>query len=284
MRKTRFERALILVVAGLVIMMAGCKTTSRQMKSKEQAESPVATADNSQTSLDWEGVYSGILPCADCTGVQTVISLKKDLTFHISSKYIDKSEGAFEKNGKFAWSQDGSRIELLGVREGSMPIHYLVGENQLIQLNMQGQRITGELAERYILKKEVTASSFAGKPLATGNEFPLVGTKWLLVELRGQKVVNSADSKEVTFLQLTEDGRANAYAGCNRMFGGYELKEGLQIRFTAMASTRMACPDMNTEQVLGEVLDTADNFSLNGHTMTLNKARMAPLARFEAAK
>lgn len=116
------------------------------------------------------------------------------------------------------------------------------------------------------------------------SDLPLVGTKWLLVELRGQPVAKNKDSKEVFYLQLAEEGKVTAFAGCNRMFGGYELKEGLQIRFTAMASTRMACPDMTTEQVLGEVLAGADNYSINGQSMTLNKARMAPLAKFEAEK
>jgi heat shock protein HslJ len=44
----------------------------------------------------------------------------------------------------------------------------------------------------------------------------------------------------------------------------------------------MACPDMKTEQILAEVLKTVDNYSLSGQRMTLNKARMAPLAVFQA--
>ncbi len=40
--------------------------------------------------------------------------------------------------------------------------------------------------------------------------------------------------------------------------------------------------DFNDEKQFMEVLNTADNFSLNGNTMTLNKARMAPLAVFKA--
>jgi heat shock protein HslJ len=147
---------------------------------------------------------------------------------------------------------------------------------------MQGQRITGELADRYILKKEVARPD--GNTSVSNNDFPLVGTKWRLVELRGQAVVSVKDGGEIFYIQLTNEGKVNAFAGCNRMFGGYELKEGLQIRFTAMASTRMACPDMKTEQILGEVLDSVDNYSLNGAILTLNKARMAPQARFEAEK
>ena len=127
----------------------------------------------------------------------------------------------------------------------------------------------------------------AGSSVAAADiskEIPLIGTKWRLVELQGQAVVNNVESKELFFIQLSQDGKVSAYAGCNRMFGGYEMKDGLRIRFTGMASTRMACPDMKTEQILGEVLNTSDTYSLNGKKMTLNKAKMAPLAVFEAEK
>lgn len=44
----------------------------------------------------------------------------------------------------------------------------------------------------------------------------------------------------------------------------------------------MACPDINTETALLEVLSSADNYTINGQQLSLNKARMAPLAKFEA--
>jgi len=56
----------------------------------------------------------------------------------------------------------------------------------------------------------------------------------------------------------------------------------LQIKFSKGASTMMACSDIQTEQEFSKVLEMVDNYSLNGKIMTLNKARMAPLAKFEA--
>ena len=44
----------------------------------------------------------------------------------------------------------------------------------------------------------------------------------------------------------------------------------------------MACPDMSMENQFIEVLGRADNYSILGDKLSLNKARMAPLARFEA--
>jgi len=46
----------------------------------------------------------------------------------------------------------------------------------------------------------------------------------------------------------------------------------------------MACPDQNLEKELLNVLGEADNLSTDGEYLSLNKARMAPLARFELVK
>ena len=35
-------------------------------------------AHNSRNSLDWAGIYEGVLPCADCPGIQTRLTLSRD--------------------------------------------------------------------------------------------------------------------------------------------------------------------------------------------------------------
>jgi heat shock protein HslJ len=103
--------------------------------------------------------------------------------------------------------------------------------------------------------------------------------------LNGKAIENKNKSSKMPFLQLNADNRYAAYAGCNNLMGVYELKENaLRIKFTKGASTMMACPDMGTEQEFAKMLETVDNYSIKGNQMTLNKARMAPLARFEAMK
>ena len=44
----------------------------------------------------------------------------------------------------------------------------------------------------------------------------------------------------------------------------------------------MACPDMETETQFYKVLEMVDNYYHNNDTLILNKAKMAPLARFVA--
>ena len=74
----------------------------------------------------------------------------------------------------------------------------------------------------------------------------LIGSKWKLIELHGQAVVRSAQSKEDSYIRLTKEGTISAYTGCNNMTGSYQVYKGFGIKFTHISSTRMACPDMKT--------------------------------------
>ena len=61
------------------------------------------------------------------------------------------------------------------------------------------------------------------------------------------------------------------------------MREGGRITFSGIAATLMACPDMETESQFFEVLGMTDNYAIAGMRLSLHKARMAPLARFEVA-
>ncbi len=114
------------------------------------AEKP-ADMHTSRISLDWQGTYLGILPTAGGGGMETKIILSEDYSYTMQTKYLDKEESFFTRKGKFVWDEKGSKITLQNIN--TAPSQYFVGENMLIQLDMDGNRITGELAEHYILRK-----------------------------------------------------------------------------------------------------------------------------------
>jgi len=112
---------------------------------------PGTDTHNAQNSLDWEGTYKGMTPCADCEGIETEVTLNKDMTFVIKTKYKGKGDKVFEETGRFKWDEKGSNIVLEGLKD--RPAQFFVGENTLTQLDMDGNKVTGDLAEKYILKK-----------------------------------------------------------------------------------------------------------------------------------
>jgi heat shock protein HslJ len=112
--------------------------------------------------------------------------------------------------------------------------------------------------------------------------YPLTETYWKLTELMGQPITTEANRKEMFLMLNTEGTRVHGNAGCNSFMGGYTLQEGNRLSFSQLAGTMMACPDMEKEQQFMKLLGTVDNYAIKGNALSLHKARMAPLARFEA--
>lgn len=108
-------------------------------------------------------------------------------------------------------------------------------------------------------------------------------TYWKLTGLMGRALNTTAQQKREAYLILKKEGwRVQGFGGCNNFTGSYELLPGSGIRFRKLASTMMACPDMESETEFFRMLEMADNYVIRGNTLQLNKARMAPLARFDA--
>jgi uncharacterized lipoprotein NlpE involved in copper resistance len=118
----------------------------------DAGKKPAPDGSTAQNSLDVVGTYKGVVPCADCEGIETSVMLHADNTYMLHTSYLGKSGGkGLDLNGNFKWI-DGFTIELEGVTDA--PSKYFVSENKLIQLDMQGKKIEGELADKYILTKQ----------------------------------------------------------------------------------------------------------------------------------
>jgi copper homeostasis protein (lipoprotein) len=235
--------------------LAGCSVPSEQ----------VSNADNSRNALDWQGTYVGIVPCADCEGIRTRVELRGDGTFSRSLTYLGKDERPLEDRGTFTWDAGGSRIAL-GNASGAQ--RYQVGENVLFHLDRDGQRITPDRASLYRLEKIVSDARLENR-------------RWQLVELNGQPV-QPVQGREGAFLELDgAQARVTGNASCNRFFGTYELMAGSRLRFGPnLGSTMMACPELERERAFLDALARVDNYAIADGVLSLNRARMAPLALF----
>jgi heat shock protein HslJ len=112
--------------------------------------------------------------------------------------------------------------------------------------------------------------------------YSLTETYWKLIELNGQPVIPVENRREAFMILKKEGVRVHGNSSCNTFNGTYTLANETQLSFSKMASTMMACMDMKLENELLETLQRTDNFAIKGKILSLNKARMAPLAKFEA--
>ncbi|WP_069657746.1 META domain-containing protein [Arcticibacter eurypsychrophilus] len=108
--------------------------------------------------------------------------------------------------------------------------------------------------------------------------------RWKLVELAGKSVPDKLNGKEPFILLQQKDGRFLASGGFNGMRGRFTFQDNGRIEFSQGMSTWMACENMEVENGLTKALMDADNYSLNGDILSLNRARMAPLARFKVVR
>ena len=119
--------------------------------------------------------------------------------------------------------------------------------------------------------------------LPTDMNTSLTETYWRLTELMGQPIVYSDGAKKEMHLILKKEGNSvTGNGGCNSFTGSYSLQDGYGIIFSQLAATRMACINMDKEKEFMDMLPTVDNYVIKGNILSLIKASMAPLAKFEA--
>ena len=141
------------VFASIILFSCQSKGVQQEQKnnSVDKAIPAIAamTDHNSKNSLDWAGKYEGTLPCADCEGIKYIVELKKDGNFFIEQEYLGK-ETVYQDEGFYKWDASGNVLHL---NSNVSPLVLKVEENRLKVLDQQGKEITGNLKDKYILKK-----------------------------------------------------------------------------------------------------------------------------------
>jgi len=92
--------------------------------------------------------------------------------------------------------------------------------------------------------------------------------------LKNEWIVNSIDgldspfSGRVTLRFSTDPNTISGRAACNMFTAGYNLGEN-QITFDQVASTKMMCPDMNTERAFFSALAKVTSYRLQDGNLIL---------------
>ncbi|MCK0130488.1 copper resistance protein NlpE N-terminal domain-containing protein [Flavobacteriaceae bacterium F08102] len=243
------------------ILLISCHT--KKNIEDHKIEEIMIDEHNSMNALDWQGTYTGVLPCADCDGIETILILYKDLHYTMQQRYKGKENIATLTNGTFRWDKKGQIITL----DNQKAQQYFVGEHLLHQLNLSGKKITGKLAQQYILSKEFAS---------------ITDSHWALVSLYGKTISfdKIKDTQPYFILKPSEGNLFYGNGGCNPIRGTFEVFEGQRLHFKNIISTKMACMNLPLEERFLTVLKQVDNYNIQGDTLTLQKAKMAPLAKF----
>lgn len=151
------KKSIIAVSLASIFLVACSKADNKnnQEQTPTAASEAVAvdSAHTAENSLDWNGTYKGVLPCADCEGIETELELNADKTYELKETYLGKGDGkAFESKGSFQF--DANNTSVIKLDKTGDNRKYFVAEGYLKALDMEGNEITGDLADKYELKKE----------------------------------------------------------------------------------------------------------------------------------
>ena len=230
----------------------------------KNSNEPEPIVDNTRTTIDWAGTYEGLLPCSDCEGIKTVVSLNENQTYVITEVYKGKSDSIYKTNGTFKWDEKGNTIRFSDKTRRA----YAVGENSLTHLDNEENKISGEVAERYVLKKKVEV---------------LEGKKWHLVSAEANEIQLKEAKAEHPFLQFKDDGTIVGFSGCNNLSGTYKVTYPHNIAFSKIVSTRMFCPEMETENKFLTFLELAESYKLKDRALFFYDKDLKQLAEFKIA-
>ncbi|MEO9257507.1 MAG: copper resistance protein NlpE N-terminal domain-containing protein [Crocinitomicaceae bacterium] len=120
-------------------------------------------ATNNDNTSDVYGTYSGQIPCADCPGINYELTLNKDNTYHKTMVYQERSTNPVEESGNF----DVSKKSVVTIENKDKKTEkYQLNDDKLVMLDTQGKKMSGELADKYVLTKGNPTSN-TGMPILT---------------------------------------------------------------------------------------------------------------------
>ena len=135
------KNKVMILAAAITLVACGGNQQKKAVSEKVKADAVKVDMHDAESSLDYQGTYTGVFPAADCPGIDMRLTLKKDGTYSLHSEFDEK--GAYKVKGN---------LLTLTPMDGQ-PEYYKVEENQVRKLDADKQPVTGALAENYVLKK-----------------------------------------------------------------------------------------------------------------------------------
>jgi len=185
-----------------------------------------------QINDEYTGAFAGVIPCADCAGVDTELTLNRDGTYKLSETYLNEEAQTFVSGGTWRPGTDFKSVELTDSKTKDKSYYAFNGKDALKKLDVNANPINSKL--NYVLKR---------RPV----DFSAVQDKeWRLSQVKdagGQVTFDTVNQtseflKGIFTLQFDE-GRAFGKASPNRYTAPYTLGAGNKITFGLAASTMM---------------------------------------------
>jgi uncharacterized lipoprotein NlpE involved in copper resistance len=154
------RQTLAIAIALATLSIAGCKreaaappavaaAPAEEIKSAVISEIDHGSPASAAPAFDikaFAGLYAGLLPCADCPGIDTSIAFTPEGTYSMSETYQADGGGSFVSKGTWTVREDGKTVLLDPEDKEERDRWYeVVSANELRTLDRDGKAIDSKL-------------------------------------------------------------------------------------------------------------------------------------------
>ncbi len=107
----------------------------------------------------FHGVFYGYLPCEDCDGVQTTLSLKNKNNYLLVTQPAKASSREFFDKGKYTWDDETNTVTLTSRKTSKIQKYHIEDEKTLFMLNAKGTPIKGKKGKYSLRKRDMKQSN-----------------------------------------------------------------------------------------------------------------------------
>lgn len=175
-----------------LLSLTACKKTATPT-------TEATSVDSTQVTRTVSGMYEGVLPCADCPGIETSLAFNDDATVSKTILYQDRDKTSETEKGN--WKLNGPYVEVT-FADNQKEFYLIKTDSTIAMLNQDKKEVESELASYYILSKE--------KPLEpktlNGNYIQGEVGKGYYQTLTLTHIANNEFEVAVTFKAATQKG------------------------------------------------------------------------------
>src|SRR5215470_5758922 len=218
--------------SAILLAVATVVSTASQQSGAGAPPAQPADMHNSRISLDWAGTYEGVLPCADCPGTKTRLTLNYDGSYRLVTQAQGSQNAEKTVSGVFTWQPSGNAITL-DERGGRQ--QFSVGEGRLTVLRPEGGASQSPAANLVLT---------LAAPDSEDLEQQLGHYRWTLVaatDANNRRIAGLPPGQDHPVVLSFDGSRLSVQGPCNRLVGEYQFTAANQLTIKRGASTKMAC-------------------------------------------
>ncbi len=134
-----------------IFVLISCQEDAKKTQDTKTVTTDSPAIDTEQAMVnELAAFYTGTLPCPDCEGIETILTLNADetRTFTLEEQYKGKEGKTVESSGTWTVAND---VVTLNQQTGVSK--YQITSEGLVSLNADGSQRDPASAQKYLLKK-----------------------------------------------------------------------------------------------------------------------------------